>query len=406
MDAAFTKKILTSMEFERQRQSPPEGFPQLPLIPGGRYTDPDFQQLEWEGLWRKSWLYACHLDEIPEAGSYLLWKKTASPIILIRGENREVKAFYNTCRHRGGPLVMESKGKLDSRFVCAYHGWCYNLQGQLTAVRDKRDFVDLDISNISLKSVRCERIGNWVFINENADAPALLEHLHPIPLHLQQFQPDNIRLIHSATYDVDCNVKIQLDAFFEVYHLSFIHEDTVDRFLDYRGTAINLWPNGHSSMITPNRRPEWVDPGTVGMPVLPTVTEIPTNHNMSLNFYPNLISPMAPTGMPFLTFWPKSINTMQIDCHWFALDSLEHEYDSLWEKRIENFERILYEDTQFAPQIQQSVESPAFEGITLNYQERRIYNWHEELDRRIGIERIPEHLRVTPLMAPYLENTV
>ena len=96
----------------------------------------------------------------------------------------------------------------------------------------------------------------------------------------------------------------------------------------------------------------------------------------------------------------------QIDCHWFAPDSLEHEYDSLWEKRIENFERILYEDTQFAPQIQQSVESPAFEGITLNYQERRIYNWHEELDRRIGIERIPEHLRVTPLLAPYIENTV
>jgi hypothetical protein len=108
--------------------------------------------------------------------------------------------------------------------------------------------------------------------------------------------------------------------------------------------------------------------------------------------------------MPFLTFWPVSINTMQVDCHWFAPDGEESESDPLWETRVENFERILYEDTQFAPQIQESVESPGFKGVTLNYQERRIYHWHEELDRRIGIEHIPERLRVAPLLESYIEK--
>lgn len=404
MDDAFTENVLLAMEYERQRKEPPEGFPKLPLIPGGRYTDPEFQQLELEGLWKKSWLYACHLDEIPEQGSYLLWNKTSSPIILLRDKDKVVRAFYNTCQHRGGPLLKDRKGKVDGRLVCGYHGWCYNLQGELTSIRDKRDFVDLDLSTRSLTAIKSERIGNWVFINENPLAESLVEHLQPVPAHLQQFQPDNIRLMHSKTYNVDCNVKILLDAFFEVYHLSSIHQNTVDRFLDHRGTVIKLWPNGHSTMITPNRNPEWVDPGTINMPKIPTVTDIPTRHNMSLNFFPNLVSPMTNTGMPFLTFWPVSINTMQVDCHWFAPGGEESENDPLWETRVENFERILYEDTQFAPQIQQSVESPGFKGVILNYQERRIYYWHEELDRRIGIELIPEHLRVEPLLESFIEK--
>ncbi len=406
MDPAITKNILRDMEYERQRQTPPAGFPQLPLIPGGRYVDAEFLQLEWQAMWLKSWLYACHLDEIPEQGSYLLWKKTKSPIILVRGKGKDVSAYYNSCRHRGGPLVQERQGKLDGHFVCGYHGWCYKLDGTLKSVPDKRDFVDLDISNIALQPVNCERIGNWVFINEDSHAQPLLEHLQPIPQHLEQFQPDNIRLVHAKTYDVDCNVKILLDAFFEVYHLASLHPHTVGRFLDHRGTTIKLWPNGHSIMITPNRHAQWVDPGTAGMQEISTVTDIPAQHNMSINFYPNLISPMSSTGMPFLTFWPATAKTTQIDCHWFAPDWGEGECDPLWQSRIENFERILYEDTQFAPQLQASLESPGFDGITLNYQERRIYNWHEELDRRIGLECVPEHLRVKPLLEPYIEKTV
>ena len=97
---------------------------------------------------------------------------------------------------------------------------------------------------------------------------------------------------------------------------------------------------------------------------------------------------------------------MRIECHWFAPDWGGGELHPLWPTRISNFDRILAEDTQFAEQIQQSVQSPGFRGMTLNYQERRIYHWHEELDRRIaraGIA-IPENLRVPPLLERYYEN--
>jgi choline monooxygenase len=103
-----------------------------------------------------------------------------------------------------------------------------------------------------------------------------------------------------------------------------------------------------------------------------------------------------------LVFWPRTANTMRIECHWFSPRIAKADLSLLWEPRIDNFERILFEDTQFAPQIQESVESPGFKGIPLNYQERRIYHWHEELDRRIGLNRVPAHLRVEPLLADWV----
>jgi len=99
-----------------------------------------------------------------------------------------------------------------------------------------------------------------------------------------------------------------------------------------------------------------------------------------------------------------SDTTMRIECHWFAPDWGGGAVPDLWQVRIANFDRILAEDLQFAESIQQSMMSPGFKGMPLNYQERRIYHWHEELDRRIGPERIPAQLRVQPLLARYCEN--
>ncbi len=391
------------MQREASRTAPPEGFPQLPDVPAGRYVDPAFLQLEKTYLWRRSWLYAAHIDELPKPGSFLMWNKTGTPMLLVRGKDDVIRAFYNTCRHRGAPLVTQKSGQCEG-LTCGYHGWTYALDGKLVNLRDKRDFVGLDMSQRNLINVRCERFYNWIFINEDLQAQPLLEHVRPYHEYFQQFQPDNWRWVHSSSHDVQCNVKILLDAFLEVYHLKSIHQNTVDRFLDHRGTCIDLYPNGHSLMVTPNRRPDWSDPGTRGMPRVPTATIIPDKNNPSFMFFPNLVTPLDPSGCPFLTFWPTSDTTMRIECTWFAPDWGPGERHPMWTTRIENFERILAEDLQFAGAIQQSVMSPGFKGLTLNYQERRIYHWHEELDRRIGIERIPAELRVTPRLEAWVER--
>ena len=403
MDEATTQRIRDGMAYEAARKAPPDAFPELPEIAAGRYTDPAFLALEKERLWKRSWLYAGHRDQLAEPGSWFLTRATGSPIIVLKDLNGELRAFYNTCRHRGGPLVKTDHGN-DRGFVCGYHGWTYTLDGKLVAVRDKRDFVGLDFGCHSLISVACQTIGGWIFINEDDDAPDLAKSLGPLGDELEQFKPDTLTLVDSRSYDVACNVKVLLDAFLEVYHLKSIHQNTVDRFLDHRGTTITLWPGGHSRMTTPNRRPDWVDPGTVGMPDIPTVTEIPRFNNVSYYIFPNIVMPPSATGMPMLIFWPKTDRTMRIECHWFSPPFGPEGRSPLWDKRIANFERILDEDLQFAPQIQESLDSAGFKGIKLCYQERRIYHYHEELDRQIGLNRVPAELRVEPKLEDWVEG--
>jgi len=250
--------------------------------------------------------------------------------------------------------------------------------------------------------VRCELLGSLIFLNQDAQAQPLLDHIGPMAKELEQLQLDKLRLVDSRSYDVDCNVKVLLDAFLEVYHLKSIHVNTVDRFLDHRAMIVTLWPNGHSRMATPNRREGWTDPGTVGMPEIPTVSEFLAKNNVSYALYPNFVMPPAPTGVPILQFWPMGRKKSRVVSSWLAPDHDPANPHPLWPTRLANWERILYEDLQFAPQIQESLESPGFLGMPLNYQERRIYHWHEELDRRIGLDKVPQGMGVQQVLAPFL----
>jgi len=406
MDTRFIEQLKSRFAYERSRVAPPTDFPDLPPIPGGRYTDPDFLALETRYLWRKSWLYACHVDELPHTGSFMTWEKSGSPIVIVRAAEDQFRAYYNVCRHRGGPLVTKPSGLLQKGFSCRYHGWQYNLDGTLKSLRDRRDFGEPDMSCLSLVSVRCERFGCWVFVNEDPAAQDLGDYLGPVAEHWQHIPTDRLRHFQSYGFDIECNVKVMLEAFFEVYHLGSVHAKTANRFLDHAATCISLWPNGHSLMVTPNRSPDWVDPGTIGMDSLPGLGRFPLENNLSYNVYPNLVTPIAPTGFPFLTFWPTGPRTMRVECHWFAPEGKGREHHPLWGQRIENFNRILDEDMELVPQIQRSLESPGFQGARLNYQERRIYHWHEELDRRLGQASVPDGLRLEPRLSRFVEQAV
>src|SRR5262245_33516915 len=174
MDAAYLARFRERSAWERDRDGPPAGFPALPDIALGRYTDPEFFELEREYLFGTVWLYAAHDSELRGAGSYKLCDVVGNPVVLVRGQDGDVRAFRNACRHRGAPVVRDSCGTA-RMLVCQFHSWTYDLEGQLARVPDERDFVGLDRSQRALPRVRCERWGGWWFVSLDADAPPLLE---------------------------------------------------------------------------------------------------------------------------------------------------------------------------------------------------------------------------------------
>ena len=397
------EQLKTLMEYEAERTAPPEGFPVLPDLPGGRYTDPRFYELEKAHIWRKSWLLAAHLDEVPEPGAFLLWENAGQPVVIVHAESGEINAFYNTCSHRGAPVVTDPSGR-KPRLTCKYHGWSYSLDGDLVAIRDPEDFRGLDFSCRSLIPVRCERFGNLIFVNFDENAPSLLDWLGPIADEWKEFQFDNCRLTGRHIFDLNCNWKIAMEANTEVYHVRSIHPQTVAQMLDDRRNVNTFYANGHGRMIAPRRR------GMEGQSSIPipdlkeidTVGEIGRTCTQSYGIFPNWVSPLNHQTLPPLLFWPTGINTCRLET-WTMVhdwgDGPKPALGDMWTSPDgSELGPVLQEDTQFGDWIQKSVESYAFKGVPLSYQEARIYHWNQWADRIIGIENSPEELRVAQVM--------
>ena len=401
MNAEEIQSLRALMEFEATRSAPPEGFPALPDLPTGRYTDPRFFNLELEHVWRKSWLLAAHLDELPEPGSFLLWDNAGQPVLLVHAADGCINAFYNTCSHRGAPIVTEPSGR-KNRFICPYHGWSYSDFGELVAVRDPQDFRDLDLSTRGLTSVRCERFGNLVFVNFDTEAPTLLDWLGPIADEWREFQFENCRLAARHIFELDCNWKIAMEANTEVYHVRSVHKQSLAPLLDDRRNVNTLYLNGHSRMVAPTPKGKAtrdIMPVSPDIAEIDTVGEIARSCTLSYSLFPNWVSPLSQWLLPPILFWPNGINKCRMETWTMAPQWQEGLKPDLWtENDGEKLCLVLREDTQFGEKIQKSMESYGFQGVPLSYQESRIYHWNEAADRIIGGDNIPPELRVAQVI--------
>ena len=407
MDDTYISRFRERSAFEATRTEPPDGFPKLPDLPLGRYTDPAFHALEHEQLFKRVWLYAAHDSELATPGSYKLADIAGAPILLVRGDDGEVRAFYNACRHRGAPVVRGECGSA-RLLTCQFHSWTYDLRGQLVRVPDERDFVGLQKDERSLPSVRCEAWGGWHFVNLDPNATALLDWLDPLPRLLPEVAAAPFRVLDVKRVELGCNWKILAEAFLEVYHARTIHPKTLGPSVDTRGTVITLYDHGHQSMVSPVNRGTRSDNREL-LPVFQGATraflaDIQPAHGI----FPNLVTPLDARGFPFLVFWPRGIGRTQLDITWFVADwgdgDMPSEQAEIWRRRLERFDSVMDEDYENLEPIQRSMEFAAHGGQTINYQERRIWHVQAWIDKVIGPERIPEHLRVPDLLSGWVEH--
>lgn len=196
--------------------------------PKQRYHDPDFFALEAERLWPRVWQMACRLEEIPEPGDYVTYEILDQSVIVVRGEEGQVRAFENTCRHRGVRLV-EGRGTCESGFTCPFHGWCYGQDGVNTRIpmRKSFDLDNLQPGDVDLTSVRCELWGACAWINFDGDAPALRQSLEPAATILDAWDVESLRTEWWYACRLPVNWKLAEQAFQEQYHVVQAHPQLV-----------------------------------------------------------------------------------------------------------------------------------------------------------------------------------
>ncbi len=193
-----------------------------------RYYDADFYALEAERLWPRVWQMACRLEEIPEPRDYVEYEILDQSIVVVRTDDMGVRAFQNSCRHRGVKIV-EGRGTCRSGFVCPFHGWCYGADGANTFVPRARTFAEHNLAagDIDLVPVRCETWGGCAWINLDDTAPPLRESLEPAATILDAWKVESLRTERWYACRLPVNWKLAIEAFVESYHVVQTHPQLV-----------------------------------------------------------------------------------------------------------------------------------------------------------------------------------
>jgi phenylpropionate dioxygenase-like ring-hydroxylating dioxygenase large terminal subunit len=208
-------------------------------IPKERYYDADFFRLEEEQLWPRVWQMACRLDEVPGAGDFVEYEILDQSVLVVRGDDLEVRAFQNACRHRG-VRVAEGRGTCDGGFTCPFHGWCYGTDGRNTFVSRSGTFSEHNLvpGEIDLVPVRCEVWGGCAWINLDPDAPPLRDCIEPFATYMDAWQLESMRPEWWHAFHLPVNWKLAEEAFMEQYHVLETHPQLriPDRYPSKDGT--------------------------------------------------------------------------------------------------------------------------------------------------------------------------
>jgi phenylpropionate dioxygenase-like ring-hydroxylating dioxygenase large terminal subunit len=361
-----------------------------------RYVDPRFHELEKKHLWTKSWLLAGHVDEMPEPGCFKQWNIAGDPIILVRGKDARIRAFFNSCRHRGAALVREQTGKVNV-LACKFHAWTYNLEGDLVFVPAQHNFPCLDKADNGLVQIRCELWGNLIFVNRDENAPPLLDYLGRAVTEMAHFDLGQRRLGITTGYELKSNWKVALEAFLEGYHIDTVHPVTVAPYLDYRGCVTEWWGPA-TWMMFPNY--EDADFKYVANASQDPRHEMTRNNSFNFQCFPNLHAPLTESMIPVMLFWPTGAETCTIQVMYLEAPEIALSKSEIESAIYEQVDTVLREDFANVEAQQRSYRSGAIKNIHIGYCEWRIYRWHEMIDECIGVENIPPELRIQPQLAP------
>ncbi|RIK43758.1 MAG: (2Fe-2S)-binding protein [Chloroflexi bacterium] len=191
-------------------------------LPPRVYHDPEVFQYERDAWFSADWLCVGREEDAAEPGEYFLTQLFGENIIVVRSDDRQLRAFHNVCRHRGATIVEEPCGKL-VRFQCPYHAWIYDLKGNLRPPRHTETLENFDLSQNGLFQVRLDTWAGFIFLNLDPQAAPLAEHLGEFPNHWQPFPIAELRRSQRMEYHVKANWKALVENYSECYHCPGVH---------------------------------------------------------------------------------------------------------------------------------------------------------------------------------------
>lgn len=236
-----------------------------------RWISRDFHEQEAEKLWPKVWQMACREEDILEVGDHHIYEIVNQSVIVVRTAKNEIRAYINSCLHRGR-LLRECDGHTKD-FVCPFHGATWNLNGEFKGIPCQWDFKHLDQKDMNLPQVKADTWGGFVFINFDENSVSLNEYLKPMPEHFERFSlHDYYKGVHVERV-VQCNWKVGAEAFMESFHTLETHQEILT-FTGDANSQYDTFGDHVSRSVTPMGVPSPHMPGITDADTMRDILEL------------------------------------------------------------------------------------------------------------------------------------
>ena len=358
-------------------------------LPGWLYFDPEFFEAEKKAFLRSAPQVVCHESEIREPGEWRSLEYLGESVIVIRGDDGQIRAFANVCRHRGSRLV-DGEGGCSKVLTCPYHAWSYSRDGRLVGVPHRQEYPDLQTDRLGLFPVALENWRGFLFVSLEPGMPSVAEIMAPYEVEIEPYRFEELQALQQVRLRPRAlNWKTIADNYSDHLHIPVGHPGLTRLFgRSYRIEAQEWVDKMEGDLV----EKESANPSErVYQHHLPEVDHLPVSHQRKWLYYklfPNVAFDIYPDQVDFMQFLPVSATESVIREISYALPDDRREMKAVRYLNWRINRRVNAEDTELITRVQLGMQSPAYVAGPLGTSEVCLRSFSKKLRRMIPEARL------------------
>lgn len=329
------------------------------------YQSADVLRAERKLIFSTTWQLVGHTAQVSNAGDYFTADIVGEPIIVLRDQDQTLRAFFNVCRHRGGPVA---KGAGNCKALqCEYHAWTYTLTGTLKFTPEFNGVECFSKENYGLRKVAIETYGPFIFVNLTGEGPSLSEYLGEIIPEVAHVKIDDLVFFKRHTYSIQCNWKVYVDNYLEGYHIPKAHSGLM-REIDYPKYREEI-RTYHSRQFAPVRNQNSI--------YLRNKDENTPPEALYYWVFPNLMWNIYPDNLQFNTIIPDGPDKTLTVFDWYVPKNLVEKMRTDFEASFAFSDAVQKEDIWLCEQVQKGLNSMSYDRGRYSVQrEKALHHFH------------------------------
>jgi phenylpropionate dioxygenase-like ring-hydroxylating dioxygenase large terminal subunit len=336
------------------KQWSPQSLSNAKTLPAELYLSPEIYQLEQKYVFGKAWYYAGHTSQLSEPGTFFTVEVADQPLVILRNKEGNLLGFFNVCPHRAGPIA-EGSGKC-SRLTCRYHGWSFNLDGDLKNAPEMESCGEFDGADHSLTPIQVDTWGPFIFVNLDPTAQPLAAEIGDIPTLFERYQFSNLARIHSLDYWTEVNWKIFNEVTVESYHEAVLHPSTLAQYYNCAkatGEVRHACYLQHAPLLLKDNSNSAIEKDLY----IKTLNEVEQKSFNMVCLFPNFTLVMGPDCCITFLVDPQGVSKTRIRVDWLVPDTDQAKSPDHVESLVQFFDDLMQEDLQLLPLIQKRIGS-------------------------------------------------